>query len=536
MTLTSWWATRRGGGVVEEGSSAAAWCEAHGWSEPDRQIATAFGGKRSHHLADGGSGLPPPAPRYDLQPQPALGARAAKVQWLRAQYAVDLVINLADYQRFLFAEAGHPAIVARYLGTPPKAAEHVIRYWSPKADWAVTQAEVITVQPQDRTQLKLAQVLGDLDGEDAPQVWKLWHWATARDRRLIDRLAEYPRLRETAAAGAAGEESRWVAAVGFQPLGQEHDDLDKAETLALASKWFVHASCPGLDLFLLTRDCEELPAAEVTVRSGSNKNTEVFRAPHVLVAKGFTSTAFADFHVSFQDAVRGIQGPAEDRALLMFLAAYLRSDLANYFLFHTSSNWGVSRQEVHVAEMLRLPFPLPAQGHSPPRCAAIVEEVAAIVAKASEDADQEFGDREGIVRKASKAVGSLVLEYFDVDPLERALVEDTARVIIPVPPGRRGNGSTCRPSSRPRAACREAVRGRWSATCSTGGRRAGSMRSRPARSPPTRWASAWSPWRRFDAGTRRLPRTRPTLTSWRRSTASTRLSRRSIRCSTWFGA
>ena len=76
--------------------------------------------------------------------------------------------------------------------------------------------------------------------------------------------------------------------------------------------------------------CTELPAPEVTVRSGSNKGTDVFRTPHVLVAKGFTSTAFADFDVSFQDAVRGISGRKEDRDLLIFLAAYLRSALATF--------------------------------------------------------------------------------------------------------------------------------------------------------------------------------------------------------------
>ena len=59
---------------------------------------------------------------------------------------------------------------------------------------------------------------------------------------------------------------------------------------------------------------------------------------------------------------------------MIFLAAYLRSKLARYFLFHTSSNWGVSRAKVHVEELLRIPFPLPEQSHDPKRCRAIVRE------------------------------------------------------------------------------------------------------------------------------------------------------------------
>ena len=63
----------------------------------------------------------------------------------------------------------------------------------------------------------------------------------------------------------------------------------------------------------------------------------------------------------------------------MFLTAYLRTDLARYFMFHTSSNWGVYRPEVHVEEILRLPLPLPDQLDDPQRGQQIVDEVAQIL-------------------------------------------------------------------------------------------------------------------------------------------------------------
>ena len=80
-------------------------------------------------------------------------------------------------------------------------------------------------------------------------------------------------------------------------------------------------------------------------------------APTSWSQKGLKRSAFADFDVAFRHALRGIHGPDEDRELLVFLAAYLQTALARFFLFHTSSNWGVSRAEVHVEELLRLPFP-----------------------------------------------------------------------------------------------------------------------------------------------------------------------------------
>ena len=220
-------------------------------------------------------------------------------------------------------------------------------------------------------------------------------------------------------------------AVGFQPMGK-NDDPEKAETISLPSRHFVPANSVNLDLFLLERDCRELEAAKVVVRSGSNKLTDVFHGPHVLMAKGITSTAFAEFSVSFQDAVREIHGPVRDQDLLVFLAAYLRSRLALYFLFQTSSNWGISRQEIHVDEVLRLPFPLPDQQPDPQRCRQIVSEVAKIVTTAAREADTDFVDRRGIVREASAKIEPLVEEYFDVLPLEKLLIEDTVNIIIPI--------------------------------------------------------------------------------------------------------
>ena len=304
--------------------------------------------------------------------------------------------------------------------------------------------------PEDRTTLTLGDVLDDLDGADAPQIWKQHSWATPRDRRLVDRLGLYPRLRDyVRQARESPGTKRWLIAEGFQPVG-EHDDKAKARILRLPSTRFIAATSSGLNLFLLPEECITLPESEVCVRSRSNKATDVFRAPHVLIAKGFTSIAFADFDVSFRHALRGISGPNEDHDLLIFLAAYLRSPLARYFLFHTSSSWGVSRQEVHVGELLRLPFSLPDAMPTPARAWGIVREVSRIVTAAAARLHQVLADRESIVRAAENSVGGLIDEYFDVLPSEKCLIDDSMRVIIPsVRPSRnRSMVPTINPSNK----------------------------------------------------------------------------------------
>lgn len=415
------------GSNATSATPAARWCAAHGKPLPDKQLATAFIWKAPEHLEAGGKVclvLP-----YGMLFKHSAPAIAFQKAWFR-QHSIERVLNLADYQRFLFEESEAPALVVRYAKEKPIDSGHRIDYWAPKADWAVTQAELITVLPQDRARVTVREVLDDLTGKDAPQIWKEHLWATSRDRRLLDRLSLMPRLRDNVRQPRETDSTKpWLIAEGFQPLGK-NDDPKKGKTLNLPSRLFVEASSPGLNLILSETHCRQLPSRNVQVREKSNKNTEVFRAPHLLVTQGFSRVAYAEFDVAFRHAVRGIHGPPGDRDLLVFLAAYLRSPLARYFLFHTSSNWGVSRQKVHVEELLRLPFPLPEHLENPSRAQRIVVEVGEIISEALNASKELPVHRQDLVRRTQIAVERLIEEYFDVDDIEQILIEDTNKVIV----------------------------------------------------------------------------------------------------------
>ena len=436
------------GSTADKNTSAGRWCTGNDrhLPVPDKQIAAAFIWKAAAHVSKKGRVCL-------LVPHSTLfNHTTTAVQFQRQlfnRHAVDQVLNLADYRFFLFAEARHPALVIAYRKEPPRSPQHPIAYWSPKSDWLVMQTDIITIAPEDRSTVKVEDVLRDLDGKDGPQIWKQRFWATARDRRLIDRLSLNARLRDYVRQPKdKGSNKRWVMAVGLQPVG-ENDDPEKAEAVKLPSKLFVEAkAAPKIDLFLLPTDCKRLQEPKFTARSGSNKDTTVFKAPHVLVAKGFTRVAFADFDVSFQDFLRGIHGPQSDRDLLVFLAAYLRSSLARFYLFHTSSHWGITRQQVHVDELLRLPFFLPDTLHDPERGQAIVREVSRIVTDAAAQAGEDFADRRGLIRVASDAIEPLLEEYFDVLPVEKSLINDTVAITIRsvLPSRRKADVPTIKPS------------------------------------------------------------------------------------------
>jgi len=426
-------------------TAAENWCAHHNLDHPNREKSIPFIWKAPTHLEDGGKVC------FVLPHGTLFNHNDTAIRFQRSLFqthAVDRVINLTDYQFFLFEESQAPALVIRYRKEKPTDSAQLIDYWAPKTDWNVTQAEIVSIPLQDRSHFTVREVLNDLKGDDAPQIWKERFWATPRDRRLIDRLSVMSRLRNIVAQPGRSERKRWLIAEGFQPLG-ENDDQTKAQTLNLPSRLFIKATSKELNLFLLEDECERRSSTKVTVRGRSNKNIEVFKAPHVLISHGFSRIAFADFDVSFRHALRGIHGPTEDRNLLVFLSAYLRSEVARYFIFHTSSNWGVSRAEVHVEELLRVPFPLPYEMENPKRCQDIISEIATAVTNAAKKASQDFADRSELVRQTQELVNKLIEEYFDIDDVERMLISDTAKIIIPSirPSRRKQNVPTIKQSS-----------------------------------------------------------------------------------------
>ena len=406
-------------------TAAESWCADRNLKHPNREKSIPFIWKASEHLDNGGKVC------FVLPHGTLFNHNDTAIRFqesLFRTHAVDRVINLTDYQFFLFEESQAPALVIRYCKEKPADSAQLINYWAPKTDWTVTQAEIMSILPQDRSRFTVREVLDDLKGDDAPLIWKGRFWATPRDWRPLDRLSLLPRLRSIVGSPSDKVKKRWIIGQGFE---QRNALVSETKKLTLPTEIIIEARDARLRLFLLHSDCNSLPSREVTVRKRSNTSTDCYLGPHVLVTKGFKRSAFADFNVVFRHALRGIHGPREDRDLLLFLAAYLQTDLAAYFLFHTSSNWGVSRAEVHVEELLRLPFPLPEDTHNPKRCQVIIHEVAAAVMQAVEEASSVLADRDEVIHRTQDSVGKLIEEYFDIDEIERMLITDTAQIIIP---------------------------------------------------------------------------------------------------------
>jgi hypothetical protein len=404
-------------------ASSVRWCADRYLPMPDKQVATAFVWKAPEHLAPGGT-------ICFVLPHGVLfnhGPMAIKFQkrWL-GRHQIESVLNLSDYQRFLFEDAENPALVIRYRKEAPTEKGACVHYLTPKTDWSVAKAELISVYPQDQTWIGLSDVLQDLRADDVPLVWKERLWGTPRDWKFLDRLRSFQELGDI--VGPQKDRKRWIIAQGFQEPGPSDPPEDRKE-LELPTRKIIEAGgAKYFRLFLLRTDCDTLPSKTVEVRTKSNTNTQVYLGPHVLLTDGF-KVAYADFDVTFRQSVRGIQGEKHDSDLLKFLAAYLNSPLARYYLFHTSANSGVERAKVESGDAMRLPFPLPEQ--SPAADArGIVSRIGDLFQSAVQRATADPTSRSSVIRSCLNDMNELIYRYFDVDGNERILVEDTNDILI----------------------------------------------------------------------------------------------------------
>jgi hypothetical protein len=161
---------------------------------------------------------------------------------------------------------------------------------------------------------------------------------------------------------------------------------------------------------------------------------DVFKPPMVVYSKGFTKCVFCNVKdkVRFFDGLRSITGPKQDADLLRFLSAVMSSRLFKYITFHSGSNSGIGRDQIHVYESLALPFLLPDHDLAADKAIEIIRETAAILAGVENlRFDTALSNRSDLIDDAWRRIQPLVEAYYSVTDVEKMLIEDTLTLSQP---------------------------------------------------------------------------------------------------------
>lgn len=304
---------------------------------PDNQIALAFLWRAADITADGGAvGLVLPA--KSLLHNRSNRAEAARRR-IFGDLKVETVVDLSPLRRETFGAAKNPASIVVVRGRRAAGDLAPTVHVSPRRT-PLSDAIVGIVVSQEN----IRQVPQSL-AATATAVWKAYLWGGPADLDLVTRLrADFPSLENVI------DKSGWVSRQGFQVKGGDENDASEIVGMTL-----LPTSSVGR--MRLTA----APSGTVTEAVMHRpRDTRIYRAPHVIMRKGFHDypvSAFLDFDAAFTDGLFAIAGPARDAEELRVISGLLNSSVARYWYFMTSSSWGVEREQIQLNEYLSLPVP-----------------------------------------------------------------------------------------------------------------------------------------------------------------------------------
>ena len=392
---------------------------------PERQIAHGFMWKAPEYLSASGTAclLLPTSVLFNQN------TNRFQAQWINA-YCVERVVNFADLRHVLFAGAIHPCVAVRFRGVSARLGASVT-YDSPKTDVRSGLGGPVYIREEDRVLLRKSDILGAAADGEAPVLWKRHMWGSWRDERLLRRLTDLPALGRY--IGTPRRPKRFMKGQGFQPFNPKPtSDIAKIKRKKEPEvPWWTSAM-----LFLPSENLKDLVIGrDLCAPIGHRfpfllfpREPKLFKGPKVLISQGAQDmkVAFCGFDVVFQDSVQSITGSEEDVKALRFLSAVIKSNVAQYYLFHSAANWGTERDKVHFHELLALPFFLPEDATDPGRAQNIVDMAVTAIAEYEQrmEATGWFG-RAADATRVRKVLEPLVREYYGIDKYEAMLIEDT---------------------------------------------------------------------------------------------------------------
>lgn len=393
---------------------------------PEKQMATGFMWKVPTYLSNSGKAcmLLPSAMFLNNN------TNHFQKEWLN-YVKLERVVNFSDLSFILFEGADRPCMAACfYLPADETISEYKICYESPKFDVRSQVGGSIYIREEDTVHLSIRKIIDAAKLNNAPMLWKSRFWGSWRDQRLLERLDTFPKLNEL--AGEAEENKLWIKGQGCQPYSK--NDREKKRKIYIP--WwdknyeFLHVG-EHVNFVVIPSSFCKIPEEFRELRSSPDR--KIFERPKILVTQGSKNmkVAFCEAPVIFRHSLQSISAPASDADILRFLSIVIKSDVVQYYLFHTSANWGTERDKVLFNELLALPFFLPQDSPDSANARSIVKKVAQRV----KNLENRLLQGKLISEDESDAVRQdmepLIREYYGITPAEAILLDDTLQVIIP---------------------------------------------------------------------------------------------------------
>lgn len=408
------------GGKTKQSSDL--WAEKNNFKLPRRQMAAAY-------MLRARDCLVPEGRICLILPVSVVAAPTSKgffKVWLD-HYKLETLINFGDLRKLLFKSARQPCIIA--LGRPRSLDKannvpgpEIFEYWVPKADISLAFGR-LTLHSQDRHQLSTKFI--QMDNEPLTTLF----WGSKRDMANISSLRMRGRLGDL-----IGKKGPWRDRKGYHVHDSSISDPVSSRPLKKIPFLDARKFYPGGPV-MDRRILESFPSDIETVARLPESLMEAFLGPKIIFTDGITSdrkirVAFSNETFSFKNSIGMVSGNKADEPLMRFVAAFLHSSLVQYVLLMTAYQVNFERERVTLKDIQGLPFIHPDSHDDPDRAWEIVNEVAEETARLE---GEEF-----ILTQSQDPShrDALILEYFGLDRLQKARVNEVTTQIAPnIQPG-----------------------------------------------------------------------------------------------------
>jgi N-6 DNA Methylase len=419
----------------ESFTSADAWAETANAPFVRRQMAGAFALKALEFLGRGGRAC------LILPIGQLLAPSSDKfIARLLTAYRPQRVVNFGDLQGLLFPTAENTCHV--FVGEK-REATHVVfpmegsnqprmlarvpfgetfDYCVPKADMSLALGR-LTMQSADRHTVQTRDVIED------PMLLVTFMWGDAQDLSILTRLSAIG----TFADFWHGPKSsrRWVNRKGIHVKDKSRDPVSSAPLQAM--KFIDPAALRAGSPLLHPKLLRPWPVAHDTVVGLTDEVMAVFNGPRVVFPDGFSKgeqnvrAVYLEQPASFTHSIGVIAGPPEDANLLKFVAVYLRSSLARYFLMMRGWKMLCERNGLHLSDVEAFPFFDVDAAPNPERARQALSRVVAHMRELEATDELSQADAYELRRDA---LDEAVYEYFGLSEKEQRFVTETVEVLM----------------------------------------------------------------------------------------------------------
>lgn len=341
-----------------------------------------------------------------------------------------VIVNLSALrQESLFPHSTAPAAVLIAEGTHSQANGYFYLVCAEHSE-SFKRHGIIEVGPENVKKISTKHLTSDTD------VLKIASWGNARDMALIARLrAAFPPLRnlikDPRSLRVRNEE--WFGGQGFRDIKSSEAQDSKKGSELIGKKWLPSGK---MQQYLIETD--KLEEITPDTRFGRPRDSRIYEAPLVVTTRGLGVngffSAFCPTDVVYTEQYYGISIPRQQEYSAHYLNGVLNSSLITYFLFLTSSVWGVERDKIEPNDLLRLPLPLPSNDN---------QHIISLLVELEEQL--RMPQSQNTRAKLKEQLNKAVFDLYDLSAIERILVQDTLDFTIDL----RMKGETSKALDRP---------------------------------------------------------------------------------------